>query len=374
MLKDHLGNTRMVVTDDYNVASPILEANSYYPFGLEQKEIGLITSTSNYPNNKKKFVGQLLDDDLGLNWYQFKYRNHDPQIGRFVEIDPVASDYPYNSPFAYAENRPIDGIDLEGKEFWRAVGDFISGNYGLASAEFSEWKNSYPEAINAGIRLSSGTSGKSATDHMPDGISKNVVKISATIQDAVSASKPLVDQLETYNAIASLTPVGEGEELSTVLMESKDIISGMSDMTLEMKSSVANLSLKNVFGITEDGGNFVYRSLTSANSESLSVGKGIFAKAPGGSWTLEQHLIQGSSPKSFLYDPWIATSTDINVARSFSSGNGLIRIDLSKIPANAIQQGWMNLPRTSAGYHYSIWQQEVSIFGYIPQDAIKTVK
>jgi hypothetical protein len=62
------------------------------------------------------------------------------------------------------------------------------------------------------------------------------------------------------------------------------------------------------------------------------------------------------------------------VARSFSSGNGLIRIDLSKISANSMQRGWMNLPRSSAGYHYSIWQQEVSIFGHIPQNAIKIIK
>lgn len=41
-LKDHLGNTRMETTDDYNVSSPILETTSYYyPFRLQQKGIGV---------------------------------------------------------------------------------------------------------------------------------------------------------------------------------------------------------------------------------------------------------------------------------------------------------------------------------------------
>ncbi len=35
----------------------------------------------NYTENKYRFVGQLSDDDLGLNLYQFKFRNYDPAIG-----------------------------------------------------------------------------------------------------------------------------------------------------------------------------------------------------------------------------------------------------------------------------------------------------
>ncbi len=68
------------------------------------------------PPNKKKFVSQELDEDLGLNWYQFRFRNHDPQIGRFVQIDPLAPQYVHNSTYAYAENDVIRAIDLEGLE------------------------------------------------------------------------------------------------------------------------------------------------------------------------------------------------------------------------------------------------------------------
>lgn len=119
---------------------------------------------------------------------------------------------------------------------------------------------------------------------------------------------------------------------------------------------------------------YAYRSLTAADAASLNAGNGISAKALNGTWSLEQHLINGSSSKARLNNPWIATSTDINVARSFSSGNGLIRINLSKLPASSAQKGWMSLPRSFRGYHFSIWQQEVSIFQNIPKSAIKIIE
>ena len=42
---------------------------------------------------------------------------HDPRVGRFFAIDPLAPDYPWNSPYAFSENRVLDGIELEGLEF-----------------------------------------------------------------------------------------------------------------------------------------------------------------------------------------------------------------------------------------------------------------
>lgn len=40
-----------------------------------------------------------------------------------MSVDPLAAQYPWNSTYAFAENRPIDGIDLEGKEWRTAIGD-----------------------------------------------------------------------------------------------------------------------------------------------------------------------------------------------------------------------------------------------------------
>jgi RHS repeat-associated protein len=69
------------------------------------------------PKNKEHtFQDQRFDDELGLNWVQFKWRNHDPQIGRFIEIDPLSEKYEYNSTYAFSENKVTGHRELEGLE------------------------------------------------------------------------------------------------------------------------------------------------------------------------------------------------------------------------------------------------------------------
>lgn len=63
-----------------------------------------------------KFQKQELQDELGLNWYSFKWRNYDPAIGRFMNIDPLSEKYAYQSHYNFSENRVIDGFELEGLE------------------------------------------------------------------------------------------------------------------------------------------------------------------------------------------------------------------------------------------------------------------
>ena len=78
---------------------------------------------SNFSNERKScagayrygFQGQEHDGETGL--VNYKYRMHDPRIGRFFAVDPLAPDYPWNSPYAFSENRVIDGVELEGLEY-----------------------------------------------------------------------------------------------------------------------------------------------------------------------------------------------------------------------------------------------------------------
>ncbi|MBL4708040.1 MAG: hypothetical protein JKY48_06335, partial [Flavobacteriales bacterium] len=45
-----------------------------------------------------------------------EYRIHDASIGRFLSVDPLVKEYPWNSPYAFSENKVIDHIELEGRE------------------------------------------------------------------------------------------------------------------------------------------------------------------------------------------------------------------------------------------------------------------
>src|SRR5690606_33753436 len=65
------------------------------------------------------FNGQEKDNEVkGIgNSLDFSFRIYDSRLGRFLSLDPLARQYPWNSPYAFAENRVIDGRDIEGMEW-----------------------------------------------------------------------------------------------------------------------------------------------------------------------------------------------------------------------------------------------------------------
>jgi RHS repeat-associated protein len=104
-----------VYFDDFKVEhtkSPVIQTDEYYPFGLTfnsyQRESSVL--------NRIKFQSQEHIDDLNLGWDSFKWRNHQPDIGRFFNVDPLSEKYVYNSVYAFSENKVTSHRELEGLE------------------------------------------------------------------------------------------------------------------------------------------------------------------------------------------------------------------------------------------------------------------
>ncbi|MCT4582198.1 MAG: hypothetical protein N4A35_12370, partial [Flavobacteriales bacterium] len=127
-LKDHLGNVRAVITDqklledvdgnneinlgDYYTAN-VVSFSDYFPFGMLQRSG---QSTDN--NYRYGFQGQEEDNEVKGkgNSVNYRFRMHDPRLGRFFAVDPLAPKYPHNSPYAFSENEVVAFVELEGLE------------------------------------------------------------------------------------------------------------------------------------------------------------------------------------------------------------------------------------------------------------------
>jgi len=113
-----------VYFDDFKVThtkSPVIQTDDYYPFGLAYNSY----RRENNLFNKIRFQGQENIDDLALNWDSFKWRNHQPDIGRFFNVDPLSEKYVYNSPYAFSENQVVAHRELEGLEKYDIKKDII---------------------------------------------------------------------------------------------------------------------------------------------------------------------------------------------------------------------------------------------------------
>jgi RHS repeat-associated protein len=117
-LKTPITNNGQTVTG-YEVA--IIQNSDYSPFGAE---LDGRTTSGTY---RLGFQAQEMDDEIkgDGNSVNYKYRMHDPRLGRFFSVDPLASKYPHNGTYNFSENRVMDAVELEGLEafFIHGTGD-----------------------------------------------------------------------------------------------------------------------------------------------------------------------------------------------------------------------------------------------------------
>jgi len=117
-LSDHLGNVSVVILDRKifdgdKFAATSVSRTDYYPFGYPIASRSYSLEQYRYGFNGQEGDGEIYGDKVN---YAFTYRMYDARIGRFWSVDPLRSDYPWNSTYAFAENSPIAFKELEGLE------------------------------------------------------------------------------------------------------------------------------------------------------------------------------------------------------------------------------------------------------------------
>ncbi len=157
--------------------------------GISSKKLG--DFNEGLLDNRNLYNDKELIDEGELDWYDYGFRNYDPQIGRFPQLDPLTHDYPELTNYQYASNDPIANIDLDGLEGVDAV--------------FQGAKNALQQGVTAiahplAKAASVGMSGLSMAS-----LAINAVKIAAIIVNSQIASQTLNQGLSNIGVQKQLT-------------------------------------------------------------------------------------------------------------------------------------------------------------------------
>jgi RHS repeat-associated protein len=240
-LNDHLGNMRILFDEN----GTVLQDNSYYPFGMS---IDALCHSENFtPDNNYLFNGKELQDDFGLDWYDYGARFYDPDIARWNTADPLSEKYVYASPYCYTLNNPIKFSDINGQDVVLLIANEGAGGNGHMGAIIQdgngEWHymtigNADPNATQSQM-VSSGSQGGMAL--IPLGTKDKEEAIALAKQD--DNNSPYKDHVE-FNTSTKMDKAifAEAQELQ------ENINSG------EIKyNAVTNNCAHAVEGIIEEG-------------------------------------------------------------------------------------------------------------------------
>jgi RHS repeat-associated protein len=109
-------------TGTHNISFMMSSPSTACAFYLDNVSVTAISnpivSTGGQGKYRYGFNGKEKDDEVsgGGNDYDYGARIYNPRLGRFLSIDPLASDYPFYSPYLFAGNKPVMAVDIDGLE------------------------------------------------------------------------------------------------------------------------------------------------------------------------------------------------------------------------------------------------------------------
>jgi RHS repeat-associated protein len=128
-----VSNVLAVVSDAKLPEARVLSFTDYYAFG------GAMPGRSGGAGYRYGFNGK--ENDAETGWQDYGMRMYNPRLARFFTVDPIAASYPMLTPYQFASNRPIDGIDLDGLEYLSAEEALIEVRNGIVMVKVANFNS-----------------------------------------------------------------------------------------------------------------------------------------------------------------------------------------------------------------------------------------
>jgi RHS repeat-associated protein len=213
--------------DDLHIehyTSEVLEEDHYYPFGLT---VGVgQTGQPGLPGQPYKYNGKVLEKSFGLEMYDYGARQYDPQIGRWMGVDPLADKFCYESPSVYAGNNPVRNIDVGG--MFKVDGQ-TAKDYPIVKIMADRFLPGLKDNLEIKQAFLDNMEGKMTGQQFDEMVGRNsgltivaadengTSRWDPNYPDQVFISKDLLQ--ETQNAFDKAKNTGEGTDLMTSMFE-----------------------------------------------------------------------------------------------------------------------------------------------------------
>jgi RHS repeat-associated protein len=224
---DHLGTPRLITQGTTQFGPIQIAFHAHYPYGVE-------ATAFNQDDERMKFTGH--ERDLGVktsaaddvDYMHARYYN--PQVGRFLRVDPVLSSFDPRKPqsanrYAYVLNNPLVFIDPSG-ELWFKIGgswDYQSGVQSITKYTLQE-DGSYKKETIQGTPTLATFDGATLKLFQQDGSTKSFTAVSGEVSSAGKTQPAL-------QGVKDVGPLPEGEyslDPSQIqIISTKDLLLGL---------------------------------------------------------------------------------------------------------------------------------------------------
>ena len=204
-------------TDPNNAAilgwdADVHSAQDYYAFGMTMP--GSNYSAPNKEGYRYGFNGKELDlEGMGGGGitYDYGFRIYNPQIAKFLSVDPLSCNFPFYTPYQFVGIKPVAAIDLDGLE--ELIFHYIYNSRNeLTQIGLSRYTNSAGDVID--VNLVNGQNQRATTinpeqaliiHHRPDGNT-----FETKLRSNLNAN-----ELKALNAAPRVTPINGSIDPST---------------------------------------------------------------------------------------------------------------------------------------------------------------